>query len=115
MRFLFLLYIFALINLAFIFVYAIGHNVVINIEDRPKLRAVYSIFMTTCLAIYLFSIAVICVLAVLSGHYSSLFLAVFFFAPFIIGKYVTFKTFNMYSNLQLFTLVLSLVYTIYLI
>lgn len=100
--------IFSIINLILIVVFMIATSFVCNQKNRPGMLARYSIFLAVLFIIYFISIFSILVFALIEHKYLTLFMSMFLFIPFIIGKYVSYDKLRLYSNIQLFILFLSL-------
>ncbi len=87
----------------------IGKLFIFN-KKKPRIVSYYVAFTTFVLVLY-------CVFAFLliikCDFINKLFFLFFAVSPFIIGRLITFKTLNFYTNLQMFCILLSGFYSIY--
>lgn len=78
-------------------------------RDNMNLSSNYSIFISVLLIFYLLSIIIFSLSAILSKDiWNGLILLPYLFVPFYIGKISKYEKINFYTNLQIFTLILSL-------
>lgn len=110
-----LLSIFAFTNLGFVISYLIGQNFIFNKKNSPNVVASYALLLSLFYIIYFILIIGIVLFGLISREYLTLLLVIFLALPFLIGKKATYKTLNLYSNLQLLSLFSSLFYSILLI
>ncbi len=107
--------IFAIFNLVFIVSYMLGQYCIFKPECAPKLSAYYSTYLAVMLSIYFLYIFILCIFGAVNHTYSLFVFLLFIIAPFVIGKFSTYKKIIVYSNLQLLSLFLSLFYSIALL
>lgn len=110
-----LLSVFTFTNLGFIISYMIGQNWIFYKKNSPRLVAAYALLLTIFLIIYFLLIAAIVLYGIIKHQYLTLLLSVFIALPFVLGKKATYETLNLYSNLQLLSLFISLFYALLLI
>lgn len=110
-----LLSIFAFLNLGFILTYIIGQNFIFNKKINPNVVASYALFLSGFFVSYFILIVAILLFGLITKEYLTLLFGIFLALPFLIGKRATFKTLNVYSNIQLLSLFGSLFYSLLLI
>lgn len=110
-----LLSIFAFTNLGFIISYMVGQNFIFNKKNSPNTVAMFALMLSVFFIIYFTLIIAIVLYALVLREYFTLLITVFLILPFLIGKKATYKTLNVYSNVQLLSLFASLFYSLLLI
>lgn len=82
--------------------------------DKPKLMAVFSVFLSIILVFYLCLIIIICIKSIVFKQYINLVLLPFIFIPFIVGIFANYKKIHFYTNIQNLFFTLSLVIALFL-
>lgn len=82
---------------------------------NPKTRAYYSVFLSILMFLYLASIIAAGISYLFLAKYSaSPVLFIFLIFPFAIGNFASYNKIQMFTYLQIFVFLLSLIYLIYL-
>lgn len=99
-------------NLILIFSFLVGKFFIFNSEKKVILASKYSIYIAVIFIIYFISIIAFDCLSFLYVHRNicyALSLSIFLFTPFIIGNIAKYEKINFYTNIQILTLVISLI------
>jgi len=97
---------FLIFNLSLITAFIIGKS--IFKKENIILSSNYSIFLSVIFIFYFLSIIIFNLFSFHSKYFwQSLILLPFLFMPFIIGRFSKYEKINFYTNMQIFTLVLS--------
>lgn len=87
----------------------IGKICVFN-KKQPRFVSKYVAFVTFLLVLY----CICAIIMILQGSFvNKLFFLFFAVSPFVIGRLISFRTLNFYTNLQLLTIILSGFYSIW--
>ncbi len=110
-----LLLVLIIINVLLIISLFIGMHSVFKETINPKTRAYYSIYISVLLFLYLALIIVAALHYFILAHYAaSPVLFMFFIFPFAIGNFASYKTLKLFTFLQIFAFILSLIFIVYL-
>lgn len=103
-------------NILLIAGFCIGKAVLLKNENAIKFFAVFSVLMTFFFAAYFIGIIWFFVYSIAAGSsfYGIMFL-IFLFLPFVIGYFSTYKKIQLYSDIQILTLLISLIAALSLI
>ena len=98
-----------LINLITILVFIVGF--VLNTKQgvQPKIKANFGVFMGISTVAYLLSMIFVAIIGLIKGQYLWLNFLIFVIIPFVIGKFVQYKTMKFYSVLQIICFIASFV------
>lgn len=96
-------------NVLLIFGFLIGKLALYKNENAIKFFAYFSVLMSTLFALYFISILWFSISNLYAGNavYSAIF-PVFLFLPFIIGHFASYEKVHFYTNIQILTLIISL-------
>ncbi len=97
-------------NILLIIGFGIGKLAMWKWENAVKFFAVFSVVMSFLISAYFIGILWFSIGGLISGNiiHSAIF-TVFLFLPFIIGHFATYKKIQFYSDIQILTLIISLV------
>ncbi len=97
-------------NIFLIIGFSIGKFALAKWENAVKFFAVFSVIMSFLIAVYFIGIIWFLIHSLTTGNslQGAVFL-IFLFLPFIIGYFASYKKIQMYSDIQILTLVISLV------
>ncbi len=109
------LYSVIIINVVFLLALTLGKYLIFKKENRVHLAAKYSVFLATLFLFYFVGIFAVALNSLITGQYYELSLLLFVAAPFIIGKKATYEKINLYTNIQILTLMLSLFWSLALL
>ncbi len=98
-----------LTNVLLILGFLIGKLALYKNENAIKFFAYFSVLMSTLFALYFISILWFSISNLYAGNavYSAIF-PVFLFLPFIIGHFASYEKVHFYTNIQILTLIISL-------
>ena len=96
-------------NVLLILGFLIGKLALYKNENAIKFFAYFSVLMSTLFALYFISILWFSISNLYAGNavYSAIF-PVFLFLPFIIGHFASYEKVHFYTNIQILTLIISL-------
>ncbi len=96
-------------NTLLIFGFVIGKIVLYKFEDAIKFFAYFSVLMCALFVLYFISILWFSAGSLYRGNtvYAAIF-PIFLFLPFFIGHFATYEKVHLYTNIQILTLVISL-------
>lgn len=97
-------------NILLIIGFGIGKLAMWKWENAVKFFAVFTVVMSFLISAYFIGILWFSIGGLISGNiiHSAIF-TVFLFLPFIIGHFATYKKIQFYSDIQILTLIISLV------
>ncbi len=97
-------------NILLIIGFGIGKLAMWKWENAVKFFAVFSVVMSFLISAYFIGILWFSIGGLISGNiiHSAIF-TVFLFLPFVIGHFATYKKIQFYSDIQILTLIISLV------
>ncbi len=97
-------------NILLIIGFGIGKLAMWKWENAVKFFVVFSVVMSFLISAYFIGILWFSIGGLISGNiiHSAIF-TVFLFLPFIIGHFATYKKIQFYSDIQILTLIISLV------
>ena len=97
-------------NLLLIIGFVTGKIVLYKNENAVKFFAYFSVAICVLFAIYFISILWFSLGNLFSGHaVNSVIFIIFLFLPFIIGRFSTYEKVHFYTNIQILTLIASLI------
>ena len=96
-------------NILLIAGFIIGKLALYKFENAVKFFAYYSVAISVLFVLYFISIIWFSISNLFAGNavYSAIF-PIFLFLPFIIGHFATYEKVHFYTNIQILTLILSL-------
>lgn len=96
-------------NILLILGFLLGKLVLYKNENAIKFYACFSVFICTLFVLYFISILSFSISNLLAGNavYSAIF-PIFLFLPFIIGHFASYEKVHFYTNIQILTLIISL-------
>lgn len=96
-------------NIILILGFIFGKFVMYKFENAVKFLSVYTVFMGTMYLAYFISILWFSISNLYMGNaaYAAMF-PIFLFLPFIIGHFASYEKIHFYTNIQILTLVISL-------
>ncbi len=96
-------------NVILIFGFAIGKLALYKFENKVKFMALYTVFISVVLVLYFISILWFSISNLYNGNavYAAIF-PIFLFLPFIIGHFASYERIHFYTNVQILTLIISL-------
>ncbi len=96
-------------NIILIISFIVGKLVLYKFENAVKFFSLFAIFVSLVFVAYFASILCFSITNLYSGNavYAAMF-PVFLFLPFIIGHFTTYEKIHFYTNVQVLTLVISL-------
>lgn len=96
-------------NVLLIFGFLAGKLALYKNENAVKFYAYFSVFISVLFVLYFISILWFSISNLLAGNavYSAIF-PIFLFLPFIIGHFASYEKVHFYTNIQILTLIISL-------
>ena len=96
-------------NVLLILGFALGKLVLYRNENATKFYAYFSVFISVLFALYFISILWFSLSNLYLGNavYAAIF-PIFLFLPFIIGHFASYEKVHFYTNIQILTLIISL-------
>lgn len=96
-------------NVLLIIGFVIGKLALYRFENAVKFFAYYSVVISILFVLYFISIIWFSISNLFAGNavYSAIF-PIFLFLPFIIGHFATYEKVHFYTNIQILTLIISL-------
>lgn len=96
-------------NLLLILGFVVGKLALYKAENAVKFYAHFSVFISSLFVAYFISILLFSISNLYLGNavYAAIF-PIFLFLPFIIGHFTTYEKVHFYTNIQILTLIISL-------
>lgn len=96
-------------NIILIFGFMFGKLALYKFENKVKFMALYTVFISVVMVLYFISIIWFSLSNLYGGNavYAAIF-PIFLFLPFIIGHFASYERIHFYTNIQILTLIISL-------
>ena len=98
-----------LTNIILIGGFIIGKILLYKFENKVKFMSVFTVFISVVFVLYFISIILFSLINLYNGNavYAAMF-PIFLFLPFIIGHFASYEKIQYYTNIQILTLIISL-------
>lgn len=112
----FVLNIFIVVNILLILGFLIGKIALYKYENAVKFYAYFSVVMCMLFVFYFIAILIYSICSFFAGNmFSFLVFPVFIFLPFVVGYFATYEKVHFFTNIQILTLIASLIVALYLV